>query len=69
MKKTVVLLMAAAILSMGASQAAEGPVTKWLNQVTSNVSQKEQSAYQKSLAKKQKAAKSPLPPMFVVRCR
>ncbi len=57
MKKFVVLLMAASIISMGAAQAEDGPITKWLNNTTSNISKKEQTAYQKAQAKKQKAAK------------
>lgn len=60
MKKTLVLLMASAVLSIGAVQAAttnEGPVTKWLNNTTAKVSKQEQTAYQKTQAKKQAAEK------------
>ena len=52
--------MAAAVLSIGATQAAttsEGPVTRWLNNTTAKVSKQEQTAYQKTQAKKQAAEK------------
>lgn len=59
MKKGILALLAAAVLSMGAVQAAEsaGPVSTWMNNVTGKVSAKEQSAAAKAQAKKKAAAK------------
>lgn len=58
MKKGLVILLAATVLSMGTVQAAEasGPVSRWLNNITAKVSHNEQNAAQKAQAKKQKAA-------------
>ncbi|MBS5801778.1 MAG: hypothetical protein KIC80_02010 [Brachyspira sp.] len=58
MKKGLVILLAATVLSMGTVQAAEatGPVSRWLNNITAKVSHNEQTAAQKAQAKKQKAA-------------
>lgn len=58
MKKGLVVLLAATVLSMGTVQAAEatGPVSRWLNNITAKVSHNEQTAAQKAQAKKQKAA-------------
>ena len=57
MKKKLTVLLAIVILSMPATLAAEtqGPISRWLNNVTESVSSKEQSAYQKQQAKKKKA--------------
>ena len=60
MKKGLVMLLAAAVLSMGTAQATEeaaGPVSRWLNNLTGKVARHEQTAAQKAQAKKQKAAK------------
>lgn len=58
MKKGLVILLAATVLSMGTVQAAEasGPVSRWLNNITAKVSHNEQTAAQKAQARKQKAA-------------
>ena len=58
MKKGLVILLAATVLSIGTVQAAEatGPVSRWLNNITAKVSHNEQTAAQKAQAKKQKAA-------------
>ena len=58
MKKKLVALLAVAVLSMSSVYAAEaqGPVSKWLYNLTGKVARKEQSAYQKQQAKQQKLA-------------
>ena len=58
MKKKLAALMAVAVLSMASVYAAEaqGPVSRWLDNLTSKVAKKEQSAYQKQQAKQQKLA-------------
>lgn len=58
MKKGLVILLAATVLSMGTVLAAEasGPVSRWLNNITAKVSHNEQTAAQKAQARKQKAA-------------
>ena len=58
MKKGIIALMALSIMSMSSVYAAEsqGPVSKWLDNVSSSVSRQEQTAYQKQQAKKQKLA-------------
>lgn len=56
MKKKLAILLAVTVMSMTSVYAAEtqGPVSRWLDNVTSSVSKKEQSVNQKSQAEQQK---------------
>ena len=58
MKKKLAALLAVMVMTMMTVSAAEtqGPVSKWLDNVTSKVAKKEQSVNQKSQAKQQKLA-------------
>ena len=58
MKKKLTVLLAVAVMSMSSVYAAEaqGPISRWLDNLTGSVAQKEQSAYQKQQAKQQKLA-------------
>jgi len=59
MKKTLVALLAAAVISIGAAQAATTsatPVSDWLSNVTSKITRTEQDTAAKIQAKEQKAA-------------
>ncbi len=58
MKKTLVALMAAAVISIGAAQAATTsatPVSDWLNKTTSKITKTEQETAAKIKAREQKA--------------
>ena len=58
MKIKLTLLLAVAIMSMSSVYAAEaqGPISKWLDNLTGSVAQKEQRAHQKSVERQQKLA-------------
>ena len=58
MKKKLAALLAVMVMTMMTVSAAEtqGPISKWLDNVTSKVAKKEQSVNQKSQAKQQKLA-------------
>jgi len=58
MKKNLAVLLAAVVLTMTAATAAEstGPVSSWLNKITSKVSQEEQSVTNKTQSEQQKIA-------------
>ena len=58
MKKKLAILLAVTVMSMTSVYAAEtqGPVSRWLDNVTSSVSKKEQSVNKKSQTEQQKIA-------------
>ena len=58
MKKKLTVLLAIAVMSMSSVYAAEtqGPISRWLDNVTGTVAQKEQKAHQKSVKRQQKLA-------------
>lgn len=58
MKKKLTVLLAIAVMSMSSVYAAEtqGPISRWLDNVTGSVAQKEQKAHQKSVERQQKLA-------------
>ena len=58
MKKKLTVLLAIAVMSMSSVYAAEtqGPVSRWLDNITGTVAQKEQKAHQKSVKRQQKLA-------------
>ncbi len=57
MKKSLVVLMAAMIMSMGAANAATSstPISDWLNSVTSKITRTEQNTASQIEARKQEA--------------
>ena len=58
MKKKLAVLLAVTVMSMSSVYAAEaqGPISRWLDNLTGKVAKQEQSAYQKQQAKQQKLA-------------
>jgi hypothetical protein len=58
MKKKLTVLLAFAVMSMSSVYAAEaqGPISRWLDNMTGSVAQKEQRAHQKSVQRQQKLA-------------
>ena len=58
MKKKLTVLLAIAVMSMSSVYAAEaqGPISRWLDNMTGTVAQKEQKAHQKSVKRQQKLA-------------
>lgn len=58
MKKKLTVLLAITVLSMSSVYAAEaqGPISRWLDNMTGSVAQKEQKAHQKSVKRQQKLA-------------